>query len=774
MRMVLRSALVLGCSYIAMSSAAFAASTDQGASSPTISEVVVTAQFHEQKLQNTPLSITALNAGALEQRGMTDVAALANTAPNVTLTPMGGSFGISMGAAIRGIGQFDFDPALEPGIGLYVDDVYYPTLTGADLDLLDLDRVEVLRGPQGTLTGRNSIGGAIKLVSKQPTDTNSGYLSVAYGSRNHIELRGAANFVLNDQLTMRISGAENRQDGYVKRIDYGCAFPASGVPAVQPPGKCTVGLDGGTNYQGVRASLRWRPNSKVDLIVTGDYSHSDATPPGEVLTYANLNLPSINPAPGVPFDSRFICGKYCNYAADAQPAGPWLGPIATGYPLNATKGSDHDVFDGKGISANLTVDLTKNLTLQSITAHREYTTTFNSDDDLSPANIGYGLNELTHVFSSEELRLNGTLTDQFKFTVGAFFSDQKSTYWTYQDIRYAVIPLQFIGNDPIPANSQAGFATVFWSPTSALNVTAGIRYTKEAKDYTYSRLDLDGTPNPFLGSLNGYTGHYSGDHVDYRVSIDYRWNANLMTYFTTSTGFKGGGVNPRPFNTAQVQPFGIEDLTAYEVGAKTDTFDGRLRFNVSAFYNQYSKIQIALLSCPQFGGPGPCALPQNVGDADIKGVEFEANAILVKGWTVDATASYIDFKFTKLIGVTGLTSSDQQAMTPKFKFNFGTQYVIDLAGAGSLTPRVDVSYQDSEYAYALNSPLNYIPSYTVANARITWANANHDVEAALEVTNLTDEYYYTGKFDLTGAGAGVVKASPGRPREFLVSIKKSF
>ncbi|HEX7759331.1 MAG TPA: TonB-dependent receptor [Caulobacteraceae bacterium] len=757
-----------------MSSAAFAETAASNEPAATIGEVVVTAQFHEQNLQSTPLSITAMNSTALEARGLTNVAAIANGAPNVTLKPLGASFGPSLGASIRGIGQFDFNPALEPGVGIYVDDVYYPTLTGSDLDLLDLDRVEILRGPQGTLTGRNSIGGAIKLVSKLPDRSNSGFIEATYGTDHREELRGAANFAISDQLSVRISGTAKRQDGYVNRIDYGCAFPSSGIPAVQTSGRCLVAKDGGVNYSGLRASIRYRPNDRIDLVITGDYTHSDTTPPAEVLTYASLNNANTNPTSGVPYDSRFICGQYCNYAANAQPDGAWAGPVAAGYPLNATKGSDHDVFDGKGISASLKVDLSDSLNLQSITAHRQYTSTFNTDDDLSPANIGYGQNALNHTFTSEELRLNGKVGGRIKFTVGGFYSDQKTTYFTYQDIRYAPIPLQFVGNDPVPATSKALFGTVFWSPTEALNVTAGLRYTQEAKDYTFVRTNADGTFNPFLGSLTGQTGHYSGSHTDYRVSVDYRWNSSLMTYFTVSTGFKGGGISPRPFNVAQVLPFGIESLTAYEIGAKTDLFDKRVRFNASGFYNKYKDIQLTLLSCPQYGGPGPCAVLTNAGDADVKGVEFEANAIITDGWTVDAAASYLDFQFTRVAAATGLNLGDTLPFAPKWKWNIGTQYVFNLGKAGTLTPRVDVSFQDSVYTNAANGPLNYIPSYTTANAHITWNDPDIGVQATLEVTNLSNKYYYLTKFDLTGAGAGLVKAQPGRPREVAFTVKKTF
>src|ERR1051325_131607 len=161
-----------------------------------LQEVTVTAQFREQSVQDTPLSITAVSGDMLESRSQTNLSEVANQAPNVTLKPQGAAFGPSLGASIRGVGQFDFNPALEPGVGLYVDDVYYSTLTGSILDLLDLDRVEILRGPQGTLAGKNSIGGAVKLYSKRPTGSGNGYIDVAYGGLNRLEARGGIDFAL--------------------------------------------------------------------------------------------------------------------------------------------------------------------------------------------------------------------------------------------------------------------------------------------------------------------------------------------------------------------------------------------------------------------------------------------------------------------------------------------------------------------------------------------------------------------------------------------------
>jgi iron complex outermembrane receptor protein len=457
-------------------------------------DIVVTAEFRERALQNTPLSITVVGAGLIEARGQTDLSAIANQAPNVVLKVLGGSYGPALAASIRGVGVFDFNPALEPGVGIYVDDVYYPTLTGADLALLDLERIEVLRGPQGTLIGRNAIGGAIKLVTRRPDGTNNSFLEATYGSAQRMGLRGSAGFGITNSLSGRIAGVVEKQDGYVDRIDYGCAFPSGGVPAARPAGECRTGLDGGVGYAALRGSLRFRPAAgRIDAVVSADFTHDERTPVGEVLTYASNGNPNVSPAPGIPFDSRFICGQYCNYAANAQPAAQFIsgGPF-NGYPLNATSGSDQTTFEGKGVSAHVNFGLTQNLSLQSITAFREYESTFNADDDLSPANVGFGQNRLNHHFASQEFRLNGQVGARVAYTLGAYASTQKTTYYTYQDIRYAPIPLQFVGNDPVNAETQAVFATAMWSATNALNVTLGARYTHESKDYTFSRLNLDG------------------------------------------------------------------------------------------------------------------------------------------------------------------------------------------------------------------------------------------------------------------------------------------
>src|SRR5690606_31604425 len=209
----------------------------------------------------------------------TSIFEVAAQAPNVTLKPAGAAVGPAMVAFIRGIGQTDFNFALEPGVGVYIDDVYFPTLTGSLVDLLDLDRVEVLRGPQGTLAGKNSIGGAIKMYSRAPDADSEASIQASYGSYNRVDVRGSGDFtVVPDRLFARVAGVSKHRDGFVDRLDYGCVHPDSNVPtfAVSRLSDCKVGTEGGQAYNAGRVSLRWLASDNVELNFAGDITNEDS------------------------------------------------------------------------------------------------------------------------------------------------------------------------------------------------------------------------------------------------------------------------------------------------------------------------------------------------------------------------------------------------------------------------------------------------------------------------------------------------------------------
>jgi iron complex outermembrane receptor protein len=826
------SLLALGVSVLAMTSNPAMAQNSESEDDERGDTIVVTAQFREQNLQDTPLAITAVTSEMLEAKSQTDLATVADSAPNVQIRPQTAAYGPSVTASIRGIGQNDFNPAYEPGVGIYIDDICYPSLTGAIFDTLDLDRVEILRGPQGTLSGRNSIGGAVKMYSSMPNGDSSGMVEASYGSRERMSLRAVADFALTDDVFIRISGVSKRQDGYIDQLDFGCVYPAgrgdtfvneagatvqvnpaNGEPRRVFTDDCRVAKLGGTNYQAGRAILRFEPSDSFDFTVIADYTDDNRTGAGQVLlatrqkTSANILTPA-----GLPFDNRFVCGPFCNFQVDGNAAGnPFVGGPGAGTPLAAVNGTNRTTYRGWGVSGQANWDINDNLQLVSITGYREFDTYFTADGDISPARTGYGINNLSNWSFSQELRLNMEVTDTVFVTVGGYYFDQASVYDSVQDLRYlAPYPLQFRQPDNIDADARAVFANLGWEILPDLNLNAGVRYTEETKDQHYFRYNLDGTINRFLDpvgarygegfdgadtldfdndgnrteivrALTGGVASYQGDKIDWRVALDYRFSDQFLVYASVATGFKGGGSNPRPFNAFQLLAFEPETLTAYEVGFKSDLFDRRLRLNVSAFQNEYDAIQTGVSPCPLppelaiYATPSACRI--NGGNARIKGLEVELNAEPIDGLRFDGSFSYLDFQYQTVAAGTGILLTDPGTGMPEWKWSAGVQYRADMGSAGSITPRLDVNYQAETFTgfdgVGVNRLAQYLPAFTMANARVTWRNADEDVSVALEVTNLTNEYYFYSVFDQRNNNGGRI-AAPARPREWALTVRKDF
>jgi iron complex outermembrane recepter protein len=767
-------------------------STDATADHGGLEEVVVTAQFRKQDLQQTPIAITAVTASMLEQRNQTDIAQVAGQAPNVTLQPNGAAFGSSMVAFIRGVGQTDFNLALEPGVGIYVDDVYYATLTGSVLDLLDLDRVEILRGPQGTLAGKNSIGGAIKLFSQRPTGEGGGYLEATAGTLNRIDVRGAGDFKLSDSLFARLSFASKHHDGYVTRKDYACVNPGSNLPTHSVGDGCTLGKDGAQAFDAARLALRWEASETLDVNLAVDATNDQSGVGANTLIKFNpaslggaTYTPGVNGAPVV-FGSQFIPSdpytSYATYTSNARSfvfgADPY-GPIVVP-PINH--------FRTWGISANIQWELADKLNLTSVTAYRDYTNQFAEQTDASPVGVQILLQKQIHDQLSQELRLSGAIATAVDYTVGAFY--MKQTGGLNARVGLPWVGFDFIhGPDTTPSKTKAVFTNAEWHLTDKMNIVGGVRYSDEEKTYTYFRHNADGSTiadpagyNGLVAGLNGTSATFSGTRTDYRLNFDYQLTDDVMAYAVTSTGYKGGGVNPRPFFPSQALSFEPETLTAYEVGVKSSLLDHRMRLNFAAFYNNYKDIQLGLSSCPTPPLNGvqypaaPCALPSNVGSAHVKGAEIETEFHPIDNLEFDASASYLDFEYTEIAGGTntGISLDMKTPYTPKTKWSVGGQYDFILGEQGTITPRVDAAHQSSVFSAAINDPLwNQIDAYTVVNARLTWRNQKADWQAALNVTNVTDKLYYLTLFD-THTSAGYVNGQPAMPRQWSVTVKHNF
>jgi iron complex outermembrane receptor protein len=837
-----RAALVLGMTLICGTAAG------QGTA---LEEVIVTAEFREASVQDTPLSITAINANMLEARSQTNLAQITAQTPNVSLRPAGSSFGNALVAFIRGIGQTDFNPSVEPGVGIYVDDVYYSTITGNVLDLLDLDRVEVLRGPQGTLAGRNAIGGAIKLFTRKADGSDDANVGLAIGKFDRTEIRGAAGMTLiPDKLFARIAGVARTSDGYVTRLDYACAngLPppgtAGGLPTYAPTFGCELGKEGGQSYAAGRLALRWVAGENLEVNIAANFVNDDSeSQPGVLVAakdHSGSNIAILSPTLGgtftpnpafdpfagslvpiyfdnngngtfeagvdVPYDSRFVTGgSYSNYATYINDGLSTPSPLFQG----GTTGADTDVYkpyviepinslQSSDASINIDWQVTDNISILSVSSFRKYDNSFAEDTDGSPLATQQLLQHLDHEQWSQELRLNAALGDGFAdFTIGLFYLDQDTAEDARVDLPY--VGFDFIhGPDLVPATNQALYSHLTLHLTDRVDFSAGLRYSEDEKSYTFRRRNPDlspvqpcaiipgaGFPNPFFWEgtnpancgvfgLDTISVAYSSDRTDWRTAVSYDVTDDIMVYGQFASGYKAGGNNARPFFPSQLNAFEPEKLVTYEFGMKSMLAD-RVRFNVSTFWNDYSAIQLPTTVCA-WADPGqetPCASQNNVGDADVWGVEFEAEWHPGDRATIDASYSVLDFEYKTIDpGATAVTLGMITPYTPEDKFSIGAQYEFTL-GLGTLTPRIDISYQGDIYASAVNEPTNLIEAYTLVNARLTWRSADDVWQLALEGTNLTDEYYYVTLFDLWGP-VGYVHGQPGRPREWGVSMRRSF
>ncbi len=799
--------------------ALIAASVAQAQQAPAdenkLEEVVVTAQFREQRLQDTPIAITAVNAEMMEMRNQTSIFQVSAQAPNVMLSPQGQINGTGLLAFIRGVGQTDFNYAVEPGVGMYIDDVYYATVTGSNFDLMDLDRVEVLRGPQGTLAGRNSIGGAIKMYSKKPTGDGGGSVALTYGDYDRVDVRATGDFsIIDDKLFARFAGVSKSRDGYVDRYDYKCLHPTSPLNTLQQGTGCKLGTLGGQSLTGGRASLRWIASEAVEVNVTGDIVNDKSESGASVLYRATNTISGGVPLPstdiryiqqnGVPYGCLFV--TWGPYSCDPnQPNNRYMSYstfVDSKTPTTQQPGKPFIVqpvqhLSQWGLSATLDWTLSEDFTVKWISSYRKYDSTWGHDVDGSPLPSQQLLQTLNHRQWTQELRLNGALfQDKLDFTFGAFYFDQAGTLTARVDLPYSGIDFVH-GPDETPAKSKAVFTHLEYKLTDALTVVGGIRLTKDEKEYLFRRRNPDLTvpgacagapfatttnPNCILTNLFNVSNSFESDRTDWRAGLNYRWNDALMTYAQVSTGYKGGGINPRPFYPWQILGFNPETLTTYEVGAKSDLLDNRLRVNIAVFKNDYKDIILNLSTCdvdgPPLTGPGqlaatPCALPANVGKADVKGAELETSLRIGGGFSLDASASMLDFQYTDVGVGTGLTKAMITPYTPEEKYSAGLMWEGDIASRGSLLARVDYSYQSKMQSAAINNQFTKIPSYGVYNARLTWRSPETSWETSFELNNLTDKFYWTSVNDASTA-AGTTAFGPGLPRNWAVTVKRHF
>ncbi len=809
-----------------------------------LEEVVVTAQFREQRLQDTPLAITAVSGDMLEQRSQVDISEVARQAPSVTLAAQNQEYASGLIAYIRGIGQNDPNFAVEPGVGIYIDDVYLPILTGSLMDLMDVERVEILRGPQGTLAGRNSIGGAIKMYSVRPRGDDSGSFQVTYGSYDRLDLRGIYDVGLTDTLAMRVSGVSKNETGYIKRLDYALTHPGSNVPTQATGLDPVLGRDGGVAVSAGKIAFRWQPNAAFDVNLSADFTRERNDAGVSTLLYANAaglinNDPSRPWLAGtdgnpVPYNCMFVpygpnsCDtltghdrRYVTYStfADTYPGDSQM-------PYKPLALNPHRDMDNWGTALSVGWQLNERFSLLSITSYRDLWTDWAYDVDGSPLTSNLLNQTQTNEQVSQELRLNGT-AGMLDFTVGGFYFDTDGYYTARVDIPYG--GLDFIhGPDPTPSRNEALFANGTLNISERLHLNAGIRESWDKKDYLYRRhnpdysdvegpcnfflgaptagpVDIGNQPNCLLFGVNGTTDTFKNSQTDWRVALDYRFNPDFMAYGQVATGYRAGGFNARPYFPSQATAHVPETITSYELGFKSDLFGNRLRLNAAGFFFDYNDIVLLSTFCEDLpdGEQTPCLRPSNVGSAEVRGAEFEAYFYPVRNLSIDASLSVLDFEYKEINenAGTGVSLNDITPYTPKRKLSVGVQYDLNDVWGGRMSFRVDTAYQSQIFTEAGNvrqllvpndnlpvdpfsqagggGPIqvlqadNRIGGYTLTNARVSWNSTGNGWGLALEVKNLFNKYYLGTKVNDAYA-VGHVYGSPGKPRTWAVTVKRTF
>jgi len=746
---------------------------DQGATPPKggLQEIVVTARFRSENLQKTPLAITAVTGADLESRSVSDVTSLSGQAPNLTINPGGAGFGPAAFATIRGIGLSDFSLAFEPGVAIYVDDVYEARPIGAALDLLDLDRVEVLRGPQGTLFGQNAIGGAIRLISAKPTGDGHGYVEGSLGNFSRRDIRGSFDVTLvPDRLFARFSGSSKMLSGYMDVLDFACVHPdlAGSIQPTTNNSSCKVDTQGNTNVQSGRAAFRFIANDALEINLIADYQNQHQKQPADKLAiiattgddagYTPIwNETVAIPTYGVPYDDRFVTDSpyttYNNYHS-----------AITGldYP------NKNNIVQW-GISGTIDWKLGDNLALKSVTAYRHYKAVFGVNSSGSPEAINMTIDNDPHRQFSQELTLTGT-SGPLDWTIGGYYYHGHDGDYGNAEV-YPPDILAFYFDDEQKQTSKAAFVHGVFHATDKLSITGGVRYTDEDKSISILRQSL------ITGDLLfPVTKISEGDKKWSPMgNIAYQWTPNFMTYAQISTGFRGGGFSPRPNDQTQIKSFGPESLTAYEAGFKSTLFDRRVRLNGALFYSRYKGIQLPSLYVDNNGIIA--TVTQNVGKAHIEGVELELQARPVEGLTFDANFGYLHYKNDDLGAAAGIaggpTLDTVPARTPKVTASVGTQYEFVAPAGWTVTPRLDMTYQSKVYYNSANTATAAQKGYALLNGRITWVAPDRDWSIAVFATNLTNKLYTTGALDLV-SGFGTLEQSVAPPRQWGVTVRKNF
>ena len=690
-------------------------------------DIVVTARKRGEKLMDVPIAISAVNAAGLQSRGIQSINQIGVAIPNVRIPANNGGTQASgvYAYGMRGIVTNARNIGFEPGVGTYVDGVYVSRASAFNQVLSDIDRVEVLRGPQGTLFGKNTIAGAINIITREPTDTLTGVVTGAVGNRN--AWRGEAFLAgpLTEGVKFKLSAYRSKKDGDIENVFDGTKY---------------LNADDTTSLRG---ALHFDLTSSLRVKLAADYTYADTT--GAGLQLARMSGLALSVPGAIANDRRKlnIDGQFGTPAFSKRKE--W------------------------GTSATVELDL-PNHQITSITAYRDTILHFASDDDATPWPIQYSNFKDSAEGFSQELRLASTGSHFWNYVVGAFYFNQvaKADRFTL-----AARPDAFTGTPSYPIyNSRpttfgrisvlarvkteawALFASNDFKLSDALSLTVGLRYTEERKSLDDTQRDTSwvGFPSLNIVGLSRKDSDISGN-----ASLSYKVTPDALLYATVGRGFKSGGFNPDYISTAVT--FAPEQVTSYEIGAKADLFDRLLRVNAAAFYIDYADQQVNTYIDRAF-------FIQNAGKSKVKGVEAEVTLRPVEGLTLNGTVGYVDPTFSQFANCRGPNTSCAGNRLPYVSNWTGfasAEYSIPLT-SGTLSPRVEWAYTGDMFFDPQNNAHNHIGGYGLVNGNLTYQR-DDGIRISLWAKNLLNKSYDAGRWDLL-TPFGIYYRMPGETRTY--------
>lgn len=675
----------------------------------SLEEIVVTAQKREQSIQDVGISITAFSQENLSNIGATGIADIARHTPGLNFENFT-DLKLS-GTVLRGINADTGSAGQDPSVGYYLDEVYLGPGVGANIDLFDVERVEVLRGPQGTLFGRNTIGGVVSITSKKPSETLEGYLEAGYGNYDQTRLKGSISGPLIDNLlAASFSAVYDDRDAYIDN-------------------KFRHADADGSHQKSARGALLFTPSENTEFLFSVDYRKvTQRSKSMETLRYNPDGIPAqLGVTPNVDPKDRNV---FSNYLGEER-LEAWGGMLKT---------TIH--FDG--------VDLV------GVTGYREHDYFNLGDTDMGPLDlIRDGDPERVRRFT-QELRLVSDNDSDLSWIIGLYYSDQDTNNISIIELREDLLGIFGLPQTVLAGGSDAGmsaesyavFASFSYQINDKFDVTLGIRQTYEKKSIDYRQIDFESELGfPLLGGSFTVKSEDDWNAVTPMLTMTYRIQEQIMAYGTISRGFKSGGFNDA-LGSGDGISFDPEYLMNYELGLKSSWFDQRVIANVALFYMDWEDIQLGTDNpdTPNIFDP----FTSNAGKAHSKGIEIEAQALVSENLTVGANLSVMEAEYDEGEGVlAGGAELDKITQAPEYKLGLNIMYRHPIGDNYELTMRGDYIRQGESYlAVEYRDPYSKTDGYGLVNGRITLASKEGNWRLSLWGKNLTDEIYRVRHFDL--------------------------